>query len=559
MSNNRASIYGGLGSVGKIFGAPLLDVVMNQKSKITSLNSSSSATNNTTTEEINIPLFLHNGFKYIIQHGLGIEGIFRIAGTKDKVKQLQIQLDKGENIDYEASKVDPVDLADLMKIYFRELPDCLLQSDQYDHFISLLTLDRLGQIQKLRELVASLRPENREMLKQLVWFLGRIAINSTVNKMSEENLGLVWGPNLLWKGGKAVSTTDMMELMAGAGKIKLIVTLLIEEQEHVFNNLNAPITKGEMKVSFINKIVGNKKTCQGISIIEDGESKSIWTADSAGIIKVFNADSYVTEREWDSNLGRIHTMTSIRDHAWIASSQSVSLWNKAGNLVKEFPGFHVSLTPVYSHGEYRIWAGTDQKITIFSSNTLEIVQTISIPGQFIVSITEIFGDSNQVWVGATGGQIIIFDKTTGEEIRKLNTPAKRNITCLTFHKYMDKGRVWAGSEDKLIFVIDPFDDYSIVQTISHPDLLLINTLKSISKSVWSCSRDSSIRIWDSNSFELLGSLDDYHTDAVIDAILTYNNRKMRWEFWTASFDKSVCIWSVSSELLSQPPPPLLNV
>lgn len=61
-------------------------------------------------------------------------------------------------------------------------------------------------------------------------------------------------------------------------------------------------------------------------------------------------------------------MTSVRDHAWIASSQSVSLWNKAGNLVKEFPGFHVSLTPVYSHGEYRIWAGTDQKITIFSSN-----------------------------------------------------------------------------------------------------------------------------------------------------------------------------------------------
>lgn len=51
---------------------------------------------------------------------------------------------------------------------------------------------------------------------------------------------------MLWKGGKAVSTTDMMELMAGAGKIKLIVTLLIEEQEHVFNNLNATITKGEM-------------------------------------------------------------------------------------------------------------------------------------------------------------------------------------------------------------------------------------------------------------------------------------------------------------------------
>ncbi|EGC37252.1 hypothetical protein DICPUDRAFT_150164 [Dictyostelium purpureum] len=542
---NRASIYaghGGLATVGKIFGAPLLDVIMSQKKS---------------NPDINIPLFLHNGFKYIIQHGLGIEGIFRIAGTKEKVKQLQIQIDKGEFIDFDKERVDPVDLADLMKIYFRELPDCLLQSDQYDHFISLLTLDRLGQIQKLRELVSGLKPENKEVLKQLVWFLGKIAVNASYNKMTEENLGLVWGPNLLWKGGKAVSTTDMMELMAGAGKIKLIVTLLIEEQDHVFSNLNPSVTKGDMKVSFLYKMVGGfNKTCQGISIVEDAESKSIWTANSAGIIKIFNSENYTTEKEWDSNLGRIHTMTSIKDHAWIATSQSVSLWNKSGTLVKEFPGLHASLTPVKSeNGEYRIWAGTDQKITIFSCDTLEVVQTISIPNQFIVSIAEIHGESNQVWVGGVNGCIYIFDKNTGEEIRKLETPAKRNITCLTYHRYNDNGKVWAGSEDRLIFVIDP-TDFSIVKTISHPDLLLINSLKSISNSVWSCSRDSTIRIWDSTTFQLIGSLEDYHTDAVIDAVLNYNNRNLRWEFWSASFDKTVCVWIVNSDSLLPPPPPL---
>jgi len=549
-ANHRVSgYYGSNGSPvlsassTKLFGTSLIDTMTTQKRQY---------------PDINIPIFLHHGFRYIIQYGLCIEGIFRIAGTKDKVKLLQNQLDRGETIDFFNNKVDPVDLGDLMKIYFRELPDCLLQSDQYDHFISLLTLDRLGQIQKLRELVSNLRPENKEVLKELVWFLGKIAINANLNKMHEENLGLVWGPNLLWKGGKAASTTDMMELMAGAGKIKMIVTLLIEEQDHIFNNINTPIVftnnNSEMKVSFIHKLGGYKKTLQGICIVEDSESKSIWTADSGGVLKIFQADTYAIEKEMDTNLGRIHSMTSIGEYAWIASSQSVSVWNKKGEMVKEFPGFHVSLAPVYSHGECRIWAGTEQKITIFSSVSLEVVQTIDIPGQFLVSITEIFGDSNQVWAGATNGVIYIFDKSTGAELKQLRTPARRNITCLTFHRYNDAGKVWAGSEDRLIFVIDP-QSHEIIQTISHPDLLLINSLKSISNSVWSCSRDSSIRIWDSRNFTLVASLDEFHTDAITDAVLTWNSRKLRWELWSASFDKTVCIWYINSDSLAQHPSP----
>eukprot|EP01132_Coremiostelium_polycephalum_P004542 gene4542-5658_t len=537
------------GSGGKLFGAPLVDIMAIQKKS---------------HPDIKIPLFLYNGFRYIIQNGLEIEGIFRIAGTKDRVKQLQTQLDRGDNIDFHTNKVDPVDLADLMKIYFRELPDCLLQSDQYDHFISVLTQDRLGQIQKLRELVSQLRPENQEMLKELVWFLGKVAINHHYNKMTFENLGLVWGPNLLWKGGKASSTTDMMELMAGAGKIKLIVTLLLEEQEHIFNNINSPITKGDIKVSFIYKLGGYKKTLQGITMVENNDSKSIWTADSGGVLKIYNSDTYETEKEMDTNLGRIFTMTSVKDRAWIASSNSVSVWNKCGSLIKEFPGFHVCLTPVFSNGDPRIWAGTEEKITIFSATNLEIYQTIPIPGQFIVSIAEIpptVSDVNnhmiggtdmehlqQVWVGATNGFIYVFDKNTGDKIKEFRTPARRNITCLTFHR----GKVWVGSEDKLIFVIDP-ETYTVVQTVSDPELLLINSLKSISNSVWSCSRDSSIRMWDSKNYGIIASLDDYHTDAVTDAILNYNSRKLRWDLWSASFDKSVCIWSVNSEFLPTPP------
>eukprot|EP01133_Synstelium_polycarpum_P009774 gene9774-11413_t len=534
------SLGGSAGTLGKIFGVPLSETMTIQRR---------------VHPELKVPVFLHDGFRYIIQHGLEIEGIFRIAGTKERVRALQQQLDRGEAIDFAAGRVDPVDLADLIKIYFRELPDCLLQADHYDAFIATLTHDRLGQIQKLRELVADLATDNQDMLRELVWFLGKIAINHSYNKMTAENLGLVFGPNLLWKGGKAISTTDMMELMAGAGKIKLLVTLLVEEQDHIFNHMNDDMTHGDIKVAFVYKLGGYKKTCQGIAIMEDSESRSIWTADSAGTLRIYNAETYETEREMDSKLGRIFTMTSLRDRAWIASSTSVSVWTRAGVMVKEFPGFHVSLAPVYSHGELQIWAGTEQKITVFSSVSLEIVQTIALPpGQFIVSIAEIYGDSNQVWAGATNGTIYVFDKTTGAVLHEIKTPARRNITCLTYHAYMGvEGRVWAGSEDKMVFIIDP-TDYSVTQTIQNNEMLMLNALKSVSNSIWSCSRDSVIRMWDSATYECKGQLDTFHTDAVIDAVFSWNSRKLRWEFWSASFDKTVCIWSVSAESLPPPPP-----
>ncbi|EFA81071.1 hypothetical protein PPL_05907 [Heterostelium album PN500] len=91
----RSGIYGGgaggSGNLagGKIFGAPLPELMIAQRK---------------THPELRIPLFLHNGFKYIIQYGLQIEGIFRIAGTKERVKQLQMQLDRGEQIEWAVTR-----------------------------------------------------------------------------------------------------------------------------------------------------------------------------------------------------------------------------------------------------------------------------------------------------------------------------------------------------------------------------------------------------------------------------------------------------------------------
>ncbi|GAM18456.1 hypothetical protein SAMD00019534_016310, partial [Acytostelium subglobosum LB1] len=544
----------GTATPGKIFGASLVDLMSTQRR---------------TYPELRIPLFLHSGFKFIIQYGMQIEGIFRIAGAKERVKLLQTQLDRGEQIEFVEGKLDPVDLADLIKIYFRELPDCLMQVEKYDQFLGVLnSSERQEQVDKLREITSDMRPDNQNLLRELVCFLGKVAMNSTFNKMTAENLAVVFGPNLLWKGGKAVSTNDMMELMAGAGKIKLLITLMLEEQTHIYgDDINDAVSTstGDMQVAFNYKIGGYRKTCQAVSIMNgssSGDAKLVWTVDSGGTVRIYNADTYATIREFDvlvPNSGaRIFSMIIVKDQAWISSSSGISVWNK--DSVRDetggrFPGLHTSLTAVYSHGELRIWAGSEQKITIISTSTSEVVQTIDLPGQFIVSLTEIFGDSDQVWAGANNGLINIFNKTTGELINQLKTPASRNISCLLCHAYMEESMVWAGSEDKTIFIIDPRTT-QIVNSITHPEMLMIHSLKSIANSIWSCSRDSSIRIWDPRSNECKGVLDQYHTDAVTDGVFTYNNKNQRWEFWSASYDKSICIWTVKSEFLFPPPPSL---
>ncbi|XP_028809235.1 rho GTPase-activating protein 11B-like isoform X2 [Denticeps clupeoides] len=69
-----------------------------------------------------VPCFLQDACTSLFEH-MQTEGIFRKSGSVAHIKALQAKLDKGEDC---LSSALPLDVAGLLKQFFRELPEPIL-------------------------------------------------------------------------------------------------------------------------------------------------------------------------------------------------------------------------------------------------------------------------------------------------------------------------------------------------------------------------------------------------------------------------------------------------
>ena len=67
-------------------------------------------------------------------------GIFRKSGVRSRIQRLRCDVEREPGqIDFEA--LQPYDVADLLKQYFRELPECLLTNKLSETFINIFTCE----------------------------------------------------------------------------------------------------------------------------------------------------------------------------------------------------------------------------------------------------------------------------------------------------------------------------------------------------------------------------------------------------------------------------------
>jgi len=128
--------------------------------------------------------------------GLSQEGIFRLAGEQTEIKRIKEIMNKKE---FSASN-DINTIASLIKIWFRELPTPILNALPPESiFYSSDMSDCVNAFNTLPE-------PQKTLLDWLLHLLILTATNSSVNKMSAQNLAIVVAPNLY-----DVSTSNPME------------------------------------------------------------------------------------------------------------------------------------------------------------------------------------------------------------------------------------------------------------------------------------------------------------------------------------------------------------
>uniref|UniRef100_A0A8D8LV01 Rho GTPase-activating protein 1 n=1 Tax=Cacopsylla melanoneura TaxID=428564 RepID=A0A8D8LV01_9HEMI len=127
---------------------------------------------------------------------LETEGLFRRSANVTLVRQCQTACNNGEPILFN----NDVHLAAvLFKTFLRELDEPLLTYDLYDEILLFPTLNKDERSRYVKILILEKLPtDNYTLLKFIVNFLAKVEDRSDLNKMTWNNLAVVFAPNLLW-------------------------------------------------------------------------------------------------------------------------------------------------------------------------------------------------------------------------------------------------------------------------------------------------------------------------------------------------------------------------
>ncbi|XP_040395428.1 rho GTPase-activating protein 9 isoform X2 [Cygnus olor] len=168
-------------------------------------------------ENTTVPRFVRLCVEAVEERGLDVDGIYRINGNLSVIQKLRFAVDQERAVTSDGRYVFPeqlcqeerLSLADpewsdihvvtgALKLFFRELPEPLVPYGLFNPFIEAIKLpDPQEQVQRVAELVQSMPPPNYATLRYLVAHLCRVMGQADVNRMTCQNIGIVFGPTLL--------------------------------------------------------------------------------------------------------------------------------------------------------------------------------------------------------------------------------------------------------------------------------------------------------------------------------------------------------------------------
>ncbi|NXV23484.1 RHG25 protein, partial [Cepphus grylle] len=178
-----------------------------------------------------VPILVQKCAEFIREHGVSEEGIFRLPGQDNLVKQLRDAFDAGERPSFDRD-TDVHTVASLFKLYLRELPEPVVPWLQYEDFLQCgqaLDADEKKGHQELLKQLSLLPRDNYNLLSYICRFLHEIQLNSSINKMSVDNLATVIGVNLI-----RPKIEDPAIIMRGTPQIQKVMTVMISDHADLF-------------------------------------------------------------------------------------------------------------------------------------------------------------------------------------------------------------------------------------------------------------------------------------------------------------------------------------
>ncbi|XP_074044311.1 rho GTPase-activating protein 29-like isoform X2 [Macrotis lagotis] len=195
-----------------------------------------------------IPFIIKKCASEIEKRALHVKGIYRMNGVKLRVEKLCLSFENGREL-VDLSELCEHDIADVLKLYLRKLPEPLFLFHFYEELIGLAKESQnlnedpkqaspegaeLNKVlKKIKVLLKQLPGSNYNTIKYLIGHLNRVVQKSAENKMPATNLGIVFGPTLI----RPQQSDDKISLSALADCTHQVrfVELLIAYYEKIFD------------------------------------------------------------------------------------------------------------------------------------------------------------------------------------------------------------------------------------------------------------------------------------------------------------------------------------
>ncbi|KAK4546908.1 hypothetical protein LTR36_001640 [Oleoguttula mirabilis] len=165
-----------------------------------------------------VPIVVAKCGVYLKEKATDVEGIFRLAGSEKRIKELKIAFDSpdryGKGLDWTGYTVH--DAANILRRYFNQLPEPIIPLDFYERFRQPLRdhqsqavgaieaqspsvgdFDHEAAIRAYQGLITELPPLNRQLLLYILDLLAVFASKSDLNKMTTQNLAAIFQPGIL--------------------------------------------------------------------------------------------------------------------------------------------------------------------------------------------------------------------------------------------------------------------------------------------------------------------------------------------------------------------------
>uniref|UniRef100_A0A5S6QTK0 Rho-GAP domain-containing protein n=1 Tax=Trichuris muris TaxID=70415 RepID=A0A5S6QTK0_TRIMR len=192
-----------------------------------------------------LPQCIQNCMRYVEANAAGSVGVFRKSGVRSRIQRLKTLCDNHDSIDFASFQV--WDVADVIKLYFRELPEPLLTNSLSETFLYIsLFLPERSKIDAIRKAILLLPDENCQVLYALLHLLKTVAKYSATNQMDADNLAICFAPSLFYIRSMATAYPNWRRKTITSGfpsekelkenrAAQMALAIMIKQQDKVFH------------------------------------------------------------------------------------------------------------------------------------------------------------------------------------------------------------------------------------------------------------------------------------------------------------------------------------